>query len=194
MSDNERIPNIDGKLSKGQQLPLQRDVEVISIPFGKTVMLDEDCIVTVMQAKGSSVSVAFEGRLYLIEGSNLDAIGLEALPRPTLPEGASEEQIEAFVWDQLRTCFDPEIPVNIVDLGLVYGCRIERLLSGERIVTIRMTLTAPGCGMGDVIAADARNKILGAPQISRVHTEIVFDPPWSREMMSDEAKLELGMF
>ncbi|ALM53107.1 putative Fe-S cluster assembly protein SufT [Halomonas huangheensis] len=190
MSDNEQI----AQLSKGQQLPLQRDVDAISIPFGKTITLDEDSIVSVMQAKGSSVSVAFEGRLYLIEGANFDALGLESLPRPTLSLDASEEQIEQFVWDQLRTCFDPEIPVNIVDLGLVYGCRIERLISGERIVTIRMTLTAPGCGMGDVIAADARNKILGAPQIARVHTEIVFDPPWSREMMSDEAKLELGMF
>ncbi|WP_300273207.1 putative Fe-S cluster assembly protein SufT [Halomonas sp.] len=190
MSDIEQIAS----LHKGQELPLQRDVEAISIPFGKTVTLAEDSVVSVMQAKGSSVSVGFEGRLYLIEGANLDALGLEALPRPTLPEDASDETIERFVWDQLRTCFDPEIPVNIVDLGLVYGCRIERLISGERIVTIRMTLTAPGCGMGDVIAADARNKILGAPQISKVHTEIVFDPPWSREMMSDEAKLELGMF
>ncbi|MDR5904216.1 putative Fe-S cluster assembly protein SufT [Franzmannia qiaohouensis] len=190
MSDIEQIAS----LQKGQSLPLQRDVAVISIPFGKTITLPEDSIVSVMQAKGSSVSVAFEGRLYLVEGANLDALGLEALPRPTLQEDASDEEIEQFVWDQLRTCFDPEIPVDIVELGLVYGCRIERLLSGERIVTIRMTLTAPGCGMGDVIAADARNKILGAPQISQVHTEIVFDPPWSREMMSDEAKLELGMF
>jgi len=190
MSDIEQLTGLE----RGQTLPLQRDVEAISIPFGKTVTLPEDSIVGVMQAKGSSVSVGFEGRLYLIEGAHLDALGLEALPRPTLPETASEEEIERFVWDQLRTCFDPEIPVNIVDLGLVYGCRIERLLSGERMVTIRMTLTAPGCGMGDVIAADARNKILGAPQISKVHTEIVFDPPWSREMLSDEAKLELGMF
>ncbi|WP_163575456.1 putative Fe-S cluster assembly protein SufT [Halomonas faecis] len=190
MSDIEQIAS----LHKGQQLPLQRDVAAISIPFGKTVTLPEDSIVSVMQAKGSSVSIGHEGRLYLIEGSNLDALGLEPLPRPTLAEDATDEGIEQFVWDQLRTCFDPEIPVNIVDLGLVYGCRIERLISGERIVTIRMTLTAPGCGMGDVIAADARNKILGAPQISQVHTEIVFDPPWSREMMSDEAKLELGMF
>nr|WP_163503817.1 putative Fe-S cluster assembly protein SufT [Halomonas socia] len=190
MSDIEQIAS----LQKGQSLPLQRDVEVISIPFGKTISLPEDSVVSVMQAKGSSVSVAFEGRLYLVEGANLDALGLEALPRPTLHEDASDEEIEQFVWDQLRTCFDPEIPVDIVELGLVYGCRIERLLSGERIVTIRMTLTAPGCGMGDVIAADARNKILGAPQISQVHTDIVFDPPWSREMMSDEAKLELGMF
>ena len=190
MADSAQIE----QLYKGQTLPLQRDVEVISIPFGKTISLPEDSVVSVMQAKGSSISVAFEGRLYLVEGANLDALGLEALPRPTLHEDASDEEIEQFVWDQLRTCFDPEIPVDIVELGLVYGCRIERLLSGERIVTIRMTLTAPGCGMGDVIAADARNKILGAPQISKVHTEIVFDPPWSREMMSDEAKLELGMF
>lgn len=181
-------------LYKGQEMPLQRDVEAISIPFGKGVMLTEDSIVSVMQAKGSTLSVAYEGRLYLIEGSDLDALGLEPLPRPTLAEEASEEAIEQFVWDQLSTCFDPEIPVNIVDLGLVYGCRIERLISGERIVTVRMTLTAPGCGMGDVIAADARRKILGAPQISQVHIDTVFDPPWSREMMTEEARLELGLF
>lgn len=187
------MQQLDG-LYKGQEMPLQRDVEAISIPFGKSVTLTEDSIVSVMQAKGSTVSVAFEGRLFLIEGSDLDALGLDPVPRPTLDESASEEDIEQFVWDQLRTCFDPEIPVNIVDLGLVYGCRIERLLSGERIVTIRMTLTAPGCGMGDVIAEDARRKILGAPQISKVHVETVFDPPWSREMMTEEARLELGMF
>ncbi|MFN2409885.1 MAG: putative Fe-S cluster assembly protein SufT [Halomonas sp.] len=181
-------------LQRGQNLPLQRDVEAIAIPFGSTEQLTEDSVVSVMQAKGSTVSVGFEGRLFLIEGSNLDALGLPPLPRPTLHEDATEDEIEQFVWDQLRTCFDPEIPVNIVDLGLVYGCRIERLISGEQMVTIRMTLTAPGCGMGDVIAADARNKILGAPQISKVHTEIVFSPPWSRDMMSEEAKLELGMF
>ncbi|GAA3906909.1 putative Fe-S cluster assembly protein SufT [Halomonas cibimaris] len=181
-------------LENGQMLPLQRDVDAIAIPFGNTVRLEEDSVVSVMQAKGSSVSVGFEGRMYLIEGRHLDALGLEALPRPTLAEDADDQAVEAFVWEQLRTCFDPEIPVNIVELGLVYGCRFERLITGELMVTIRMTLTAPGCGMGEVIAADARNKILGAPQIDKVHTEIVFSPPWSREMMSDEAKLELGMF
>ena len=115
-------------LERGQKLPLQRDVEAIAIPFGKTDTLAEDSIVSVMQAKGSSVSVGFEGRLYLIEGRNLDALGLESLPRPTLPESATDEEIEQFVWDQLRTCFDPEIPVNIVDLGLgmeVTGCIAE---------------------------------------------------------------------
>ncbi|WP_110687991.1 putative Fe-S cluster assembly protein SufT [Salinicola aestuarinus] len=181
-------------LYKGQEMPLQRAVDVISIPFGKTITLDEDSVVSVMQAKGSSVSVGYEGRLYLIEGHDFDALGLEALERATLDPAATEAEMEAFVWDQLKTCFDPEIPVNIVDLGLVYGCRIDRLLTGERMVVIRMTLTAPGCGMGDVIAEDARRKILGAPQFAKVHVEIVFDPPWSREMMTEEARLELGMF
>jgi probable FeS assembly SUF system protein SufT len=187
------MQQLDG-LYKGQEMPLQRDVEAISIPFGKGVTLEEDSVVSVMQAKGSTLSVAHEGRLYLIEGSDFDALGLEPLPRPTLAEDADEDVLEQFVWDQLRSCYDPEIPVNIVDLGLVYGCRIEHLLTGERMVTVRMTLTAPGCGMGDVIAEDARRKILGAPQVSKVHIEIVFDPPWSREMMTEEARLELGMF
>lgn len=185
---------MEALLQKGQQLTLQRDTELISIPYGKPVTLTIGAEVQVMQARGSSISVAHEGRLYLLEGDQLDAIGLVPLPRATLPEDADDEALEAFVWAQLRTCFDPEIPVDIVELGLVYGCRIDTLLSGERMVNIKMTLTAPGCGMGDVIAADARRKIMGAPQVSRVHVEIVFDPPWSRDMMSDAARLELGMF
>ncbi|MCM5704791.1 putative Fe-S cluster assembly protein SufT [Larsenimonas salina] len=184
---------LDG-VSKGQQMPLQRAVEAISIPFGKPVVLEEDAVVQVMQAMGSSVSVLLEGRLYLIEGYKLDALGLDSLPRPTLHEDATDDEIEAFIWEQLHTCFDPEIPVDIVELGLVYGCRLDTLISGERVVNIRMTLTAPGCGMGEVIAEDARHKILGAPQISKVNIEIVFSPPWSRDMMSEEARLELGMF
>lgn len=182
------------QLHKGQTLTLQRDTELISIPFGKPVTINSGATVQVMQARGSSVSVAHEGRLYLLEGDQLDAIGLEALPRPTLPADADDQALDTFVWDQLRTCFDPEIPVNIVELGLVYGCRIDTLLTGERMVNIRMTLTAPGCGMGEVIAADARRKIMGAPQVSKVHVELVFDPPWSRDMMSEAARLELGMF
>lgn len=181
-------------MKKDDKIILQRDVEAISIPFGKTVTLPAEGEVIVMQAKGGSVSVGFESRLYLIESYNLDAIGGEAKERPTLPETASAEELEEYVWEQLRTCFDPEIPVNIVDLGLVYGCRIDKLLTGETVVIIKMTLTAPGCGMGDVIAEDARRKILGAPQVSKVLTEIVFDPPWSRDMMSEDAKLETGMF
>ncbi|WP_028304617.1 putative Fe-S cluster assembly protein SufT [Oceanospirillum maris] len=181
-------------MKKGDKINLLKDVEAISIPFGKTVTLPKDGEVSIMQTKGGSVSVGFESRLYLIESYNLDALGGEAKERPTLPEDASAEELEAFVWEQLRTCYDPEIPVNIVDLGLVYGCRIDKLITGETVVIIKMTLTAPGCGMGDVIAEDARRKILGAPQVSKVITDIVFNPPWNRDMMSEDAKLETGMF
>lgn len=181
-------------LKKGDQLPLHRDVEAISIPFGKPVTLAEDETVQVMQALGTSVSVLSGGNMFLIEGFNLDAFGLSPTPRPYLPAGASDEALEAFAWAQLRTCFDPEIPVDIVELGLVYGCRVTTLIDGRKMVQVRMTLTAPGCGMGEVIAEDARHKILGAEQIDSVNVELVFDPPWSREMMSDEAKLALNMF
>lgn len=190
----ESLATVTAELQKGQHLTLTRDANVISIPFGKTVTLEQGLNVEVMQARGTSVSLAHAGRLYLLEGDQRDAVGLPVIPRPTLAEDASDDALEAFVWAQLRTCYDPEIPVDIVELGLVYSCRIDTLLSGERMVNIRMTLTAPGCGMGDVIAADARHKILGAPQISKVYVEIVFDPPWSRDMMSEEARLELGMF
>lgn len=181
-------------MKKGDKINLLKDVEAISIPFGKTVTLPKGGEVTIMQTKGGSVSVGFESRLFLIESYNLDALGGEAKERPTLPETATAKELEAFVWEQLRTCYDPEIPVNIVDLGLVYGCRIDKLITGETVVIIKMTLTAPGCGMGDVIAEDARRKILGAPQVSKVITEIVFNPPWNRDMMSEDAKLETGMF
>lgn len=182
------------ELQKGQRLTLLRNTDVISIPFGKVITLEAGAEVEVMQARGTSISLAYEGRLYLLEGDQRDAVGLPVIPRPTLSPQASDAELETFIWDQLRTCYDPEIPIDIVELGLVYGCRVDTLLSGERMVNIRMTLTAPGCGMGDVIAADARHKIMGAPHISKVHVDIVFDPPWSRNMMSEEALLELGMF
>jgi len=180
--------------SKGDKLDLLRDTEVISVPFGKTISLPKGETVEIMQAKGSTVSVGHQGRLYMIEGMNLDALGMPALERPVLPKGASNEAIEDFAWEQLKTCFDPEIPVNIVDLGLVYGLKVIDLLDGRKMLNIKMTLTAPGCGMGEVIAADARRKIQGAEDLDQVNTEIVFDPPWSRDMMTEDAQLELGMF
>ena len=181
-------------LKKGDKVALKRETEVISVPFGTTITLPQGEEVEVMQAKGSTVSVGYQGRLYMVEGTNLDALGLPALKKPVLPKGASNQEIEDFAWEQLRTCFDPEIPVNIVDLGLVYGLKVVDLLDGRKMLNIRMTLTAPGCGMGEVIAADARRKIQGAEDLSQVNTEIVFDPPWSREMMTEDAQLELGMF
>lgn len=181
-------------LNKGDKLALLRETEVISVPYGKTLTLAAGAPVEVMQARGSTVSIGHEGRLYMVEGSNLDALGLSPVQRPILPKGADNKTIEAFAWEQLRTCFDPEIPVNIVDLGLVYGLKVVDLLDGRKMLNLRMTLTAPGCGMGEVIAADARRKIQGAEDISQVNTEIVFSPPWSRDMMTEDARLELGMF
>lgn len=182
------------QVKKGDKLNLLRETEVISVPFGLTISLPEGEMVEIMQAKGSTVSVGHEGRLYMVEGINLDALGMPSIQREVLAKGATNEQILDFAWQQLRTCFDPEIPVNIVDLGLVYGMKIVDLIDGRKMLNIKMTLTAPGCGMGEVIAADARRKILGAEDLSSVNTEIVFNPPWSRQMMSEDAQLELGMF
>jgi probable FeS assembly SUF system protein SufT len=110
-----------------------------------------------------------------------------------LGDDADDEAVEALVWKQLRTCFDPEIPVDIVELGLVYGCDIERLADGSRRIGIRMTLTAPGCGMGDILVDDVRTKLERIPTVSEADVELVFDPPWNQTMMSDAARLETGM-
>lgn len=182
------------KVIKGEKINLLRSTEVISVPFGKPINLKAGVEVEVMQAKGSTVSIGYEGRLYMLEGVNLDALGLEAQRKPVLAKGATDAQIKDFAWQQLRTCFDPEIPVNIVDLGLVYNLKVVDLIDGRKMLTIQMTLTAPGCGMGEVIAADAKRKIEGAEDLDQVNVEIVFNPPWSRSMMSEDAQLELGIF
>jgi probable FeS assembly SUF system protein SufT len=110
-----------------------------------------------------------------------------------VPEDATEADIESAMWQQLRTCYDPEIPINIVELGLVYECKIERAESGNRVAKVRMTLTAPGCGMGEILAQDVREKIEMIPTIERADVELVFDPPWNQSMMSEEARLEAGL-
>lgn len=179
---------------KGHFISLNRDVPAILIPFGSVETLPQGSEVLVMQAKGNSVSVGLNGHMYFIGGESLDALGLEPIPGPTLADEASAEQVEQFVWDQLRTCYDPEIPVNIVELGLIYECRVEARAGNDYAVHIRMTLTSPTCGMGEVIATEARRKILAAPQVSRVALEFTFEPAWSRDMMSEAAQLELGVF
>ncbi len=105
-----------------------------------------------------------------------------------------EAEIEGAAWQQMRTCYDPEIPINIVELGLVYECKVEPAEAGGRIVKIKMTLTAPGCGMGDILAQDVREKVEQIPTVERADVEVVFDPPWNRSMMSEEARLEAGLF
>ena len=145
------------------------------------------------QALGGSFTVYIEGNLFRIAGGDGDAIGKEPLLTPEVPDDATEAEIEAAVWQQLRTCFDPEIPINIVDLGLVYECKIERAEQGGRVVKIKMTLTAPGCGMGEILTQDVREKTQIIPTVERADVELVFDPPWNQSMMSEEARLEAGL-
>ena len=172
---------------------ISRDVKAIIIPAGEELLLREGTSGFITQALGGSFTIYVEGNLFRIAGQDADAIGKEPVPPPDVPENASDEDIEAVIWDQLRTCYDPEIPVNIVDLGLIYRCDVTPLGNGERSVSIDMTLTAPGCGMGDVLVQDAREKVAVIPTIADVRVELVFDPPWNQNMMSEEARLQTGL-
>ena len=147
----------------------------------------------ITQALGGSYTVFIEGNLFRIAGKDADAIGKEPPPPLELPPNASDDEVEKLVWQQLRTCFDPEIPINIVDLGLVYEVDLKHLDDGQREVDVKMTLTAPGCGMGDILVDDVRSKLEMIPTVAEADVELVFDPPWSRHMMSEAARLETGM-
>lgn len=172
---------------------LQRDVRAVIVPAGVEVKLRAGSVGTLTQSLGGSFTVYVEGNLFRIAGPDGDAIGKEPLPRPELPAGATDADVEKLVWDQLRTCFDPEIPINIVDLGLVYDCRVTVNDDGTRDVAVKMTLTAPGCGMGEVLVADVRDKLLMIPTVQKADVELVFDPPWNQSMMSEAARLQTGM-
>jgi probable FeS assembly SUF system protein SufT len=179
--------------SQNEHVTLTRDCDAVVIPAGDKVKLLAGMTGFLTQALGGSFTVYIDGNLFRIAGTDGDAIGKEPLAGPEVPEDASEAEIEAAVWQQLRTCYDPEIPINIVELGLVYECKVERAANGEREVKIKMTLTAPGCGMGEILAADVREKVGLIPTVARADVELVFDPPWNQSMMSEEARLEAGL-
>jgi len=171
----------------------ERDCAAVLVPQGDVVTLPAGSIGYITQALGGSYTVFVEGNLLRIAGRDADAIGKEP-PQPLqLAAGADDEAVEKLVWKQLRTCFDPEIPINIVDLGLVYEATLRPREDGRRDVDIRMTLTAPGCGMGEILVDDVRNKLELIPTIAEADVELVFDPPWTRSMMSEAARLETGM-
>jgi probable FeS assembly SUF system protein SufT len=172
---------------------LQRDVRAVIVPAGVEVKLRTGSVGYITQSLGGSFTVYIEGNLFRIAGADGDAIGKEPVQPPELPAGATDEDVNRLVWDQLRTCFDPEIPVNIVDLGLVYDCRLTPNDDGTRDVAVRMTLTAPGCGMGEVLVADVRDKLKLIPTVREADVELVFDPPWNQGMMSEAARLQTGM-
>ncbi|MCB1877128.1 MAG: putative Fe-S cluster assembly protein SufT [Chromatiales bacterium] len=177
-----------------EPVTLTRDVDAIAVPSGLRGKLPEGTTGAITQALGGSFTLFVQGNLYRIAGTDADALDKEPLAQPTLDENASDEDVEKLVWEQLHTCFDPEIPINIVDLGLVYKCEVTHLDDGNRKVRIDMTLTAPGCGMGSVIQDDVKSKVELIPTVSLAEVELVFDPPWDRDMMSDAAKLETGMY
>lgn len=177
---------------------LNRDCAVISVPWGKPDTLEEGSYALITQRLGGSITVMSGGNLYRIDERNADALGLEPqLPEIDLPaaDGAVDAgSIERMAWAHLGTCYDPELPIDIVNLGLVYACTAEALPDGTFRLAVKMTLTAPGCGMGTLIADEAQEKLESIPGVSEAIVDLVWDPPWSREMMSEAARLEMGMY
>lgn len=181
-----------------EPVTLQRDVEAAVVPVGTMVTLQKGEQAVITQSLGGSYTVIVNGNMFRIDGTNADALGLPVTPKApsagsTRPRTA--EDLEKEVWDALRTCYDPEIPVNIVDLGLIYDCRLAPLpASGSHEATVKMTLTAPGCGMGPMLAQDVQNKLLSIEGIDEAAVELVWDPPWNQGMMSEAARLQLGLY
>lgn len=178
--------------SPQETVRLTRDVIGVLIPQGTKVELPEAADAEITQALGGSFTVLVQGHLFRIDGKDADALGKDVVRGPELSEDAGDAEIEKAVWSQLRTCYDPEIPVDIVELGLVYECKVEPLDEGNRKAVVRMTLTAPGCGMGDILVADVKSKVLQVPRVTEADVELTFDPPWTREMMSEAAQLAVG--
>ncbi len=194
-----------------EDVAVTRDVEAVVIPAGNRILIPEGVTVTITQSLGGSYTVITpQGYMARVDGRDADALGKEPTPAPAAPDAAAAPasasagegsspppaadgaELERRIWDELRTIFDPEIPVNVVDLGLIYGCDLEPGERGGVRVNIRMTMTAPGCGMGDILKGDAEEKIRTLPGVSDAQVEIVWDPPWDMSRMSEAARLELG--
>lgn len=175
-----------------EQVEFTRECDVVQIPAGVTVRIEKGTEAFVTQSLGGSFTLQIPsyGGLFRLPGRDADAIGREA---PEAADPAAAGDLEAQVWSALKTCYDPEIPVNIVDLGLVYDLTITPQTDGTNAVRVQMTLTAPGCGMGTAIAADAQHKILALGGVSDADVEVVWDPPWNPQMISPEGKERLGM-
>ena len=179
-------------MSHQSSVTTTRDVEVTRIPSGERITLVTGTEVLITQALGGSftILVPSQAGLYRIEGQDADAIGQQATSGSETRIGGDLEQA---AWDQLKTCYDPEIPVNIVDLGLVYSLSVQPHQEGGSGVNVQMTLTAPGCGMGPILASEARQKILTLDGVTEANVDLVWDPPWTPDRISEEGKQKLGM-
>lgn len=187
-------------MTQSDPIPLLRDVEASVVPVGTKVTLQKGEQAYITQSLGGTYTVVVNGNMFRIDGKDADALGLQPEVKPVAAAGApvvkpsTPEEIEKEVWEQLKTCYDPEIPVNIVDLGLIYDCTVTPIGAGQTFkVDVKMTLTAPGCGMGPVIAQEAQNKILSLENVDEANVEVVWDPPWNQGMLSEAARLQLGL-
>jgi probable FeS assembly SUF system protein SufT len=180
-----------------QELTLKRDCEALTIPLADKTTLPAGTQVVIMQELGANFTIQAPelGGFYCIAGKDADALGRPCPVAPAAAETTTADGLvtEHAIWDQLRTVYDPEIPVNVVDLGLVYDLKVEPAEGGGSRVQVMMTLTAPGCGMSEVIASEVKIRIENIPGVKEARIEIVFEPPWNHSMMSEAAKLELGM-
>ena len=181
-------------LNTREPIVLERDTDAVLIPAGTPVRIPGGTEVTITQALGGTFTVFVNGNLARIDGQDADALGLEVEAKSAQPKTADGPVDENAVWAQMKTVYDPEIPVDIVELGLIYEMKVAPTDAGGNRVDITMTLTAAGCGMGDYIKQDVEQKVASVPNVTDVHVEMTFDPPWDRSRMSDTAKLALGMY
>ncbi len=179
---------------QNQPFVVQRETKAVMVPAGIDVTLKPGQAGYITQALGGSFTLYIDGNLFRLAGENADAIGQEIVKPPELAPDATLEDLKALIWAQMATCYDPEIPINIVDLGLVYACDVTTNGDGTHDVDVKMTLTAPGCGMGEVLVEDVKEKVGIIPTIREALVELVFDPPWNQSMMSEAARLQTGMF
>jgi probable FeS assembly SUF system protein SufT len=178
---------------ENEPIIIQREVQAVMVPGGQSITLKLGLAGYITQALGGSFTIYIEGNLYRLAGDQADAIGKEVVRAPQLPPDATEEDVRELAWQQMRSCFDPEIPINIVELGLVYECEVAPAADHTRDIRVTMTLTAPGCGMGEVLVQDVKEKLQAIPTVANVEVNLTFDPPWSQSMMSEAARLQTGM-
>jgi probable FeS assembly SUF system protein SufT len=187
-------------MQTNEPVTLKRDVEASVVPVGTKVTLNVGETAYITQSLGGAYTVVVNGNMFRIEGKDADALGLEIAAKPAATSAiagapVNAENLEKEVWNQMRTCYDPEIPVNIVDLGLIYDCRIAPIPAAENSyrVDVKMTLTAPGCGMGPTLQQDVQNKLLSIEAVDDVNVELVWEPQWNQGMLTEAAKLQLGL-
>lgn len=181
-------------MSTGDEVVLQRDCDAILIPSGIFTVLKEGTKGRITQTLGGSFTLQLNnGELARVTGLDADALGLPVPEEAKIPAASGEKVTAEEVWKVMKTCFDPEIPVNIVDLGLIYECRVEERPEGGAEVKVVMTLTAPGCGMSDILKNDLETKIRQMPGVAKVQVDVAFDPPWDASRMTDAARLQLGI-